>query len=253
MLRYGPFNGPGAILAHNLMNSKLAIMFMILVLSGCGDAGKSPERIRAEAAIVQAQAEKANAEADLRREEVERVKVDTETARKAQPAAVASQALVYLSLGLGVLILCAGGTLTAIAWLAKQATSVYPNSAGQYPVIVRRSWNGVIVHDPNRAIGPTTIYTAQDLLPMLAARAGLVSPDARCAGQGHSEGAQLQIASQAQAVALAAAATRRGNDEAQQAIQLARHVAGDGAPLALPPVRVIRDTAAVEAMLMEAE
>jgi hypothetical protein len=196
-----------------------------------------------ERQIVQAQADKA--------------RTDAEAARNALPAATLRNALIYTGTGTGVLVLAVGCAFAAVAWLNKHATSVYPNSAGMYPVIVKRSWNGVtIIHDPNRALGPTTIYTTPGPANLLLKKAEQ-KPAAQFPMAG-SEGAMLQLATQAQAIGLVAAATRNNHgDESnmRQAGQLAQTLISRPAICApLPPVRVSSlEASRVERLLLESD
>lgn len=195
-----------------------------------------------ERQVVEAQAEKAWVEA--------------EAARHALPAAALRNMLMYTGVGVGTLVVVVGSAFALVAWLNKRATSVYPNSAGMYPVIVRRAWNGVtIVHDPNRAMGPTTIYTTPSPMGLLLdKKAALPSAHFPAAG---SEGSLLQLATQAQAIGLVAAATRKsgGEDSARHAEQLAQALINRPAISApLPTVRPSpMEVSHVERLLIEGD
>jgi hypothetical protein len=183
--------------------------------------------------------------------------MEAEAMRQAVPAATLRNMLVYAGTGIGVVVLAIGSAFAVVAWLNKRATAVYPNGAGQYPVIVKRSWNGVtIVHDPNRALGPTTIYTTPSLVDVVL-RKGNQSPAAQFPASG-SEGSMLQLATQAQAIGLVAAASRnatRGGERAEQLAQtLLNRPAMPAGPIGLPPVRASSlEPSHVERLLIEAE
>ncbi len=187
-----------------------------------------------ERSILEAQADKAHAGAQAE--------------RNALPAATLRNALIYTGIGVGVLVLAVGSAFAIVAWLNKRATSVYPNCAGQYPVIVKRSWNGVtIVHDPNRALGPTTIYTTPSVVGQLLRQSQTAQAQFPQPG---SEEAVRQITTQAQAgqVMAALAHGARGNPSLQQAAADKIVHAADPKALMesaihpqLPPITVITD------------
>lgn len=205
-------------------------------------AAQDESALRAvERQIVEAQADKA--------------RVEAEAVRQALPAAALRNMLVSTAAGVGALVLAVGSAFAVVAWLNKRATTIYPDSAGMYPVIVKRSWNGVtIVHDPNRALGPTTIYTAPSLAGVLWGHKPL---PATCFPQPGSEGAMLQLSTQAQAIGLVAAATRRSASESdvRRAEQLAQALINRPAISApLPTVRPSPlEVSHVERLLLEGD
>ena len=171
------------------------------------------------------------------------------------------EAVAYVGGGLAVLVLTVGAAFALVAWLNKRATSIYPNLAGQYPLVVKRLWNGVIVHDPNRALGPTTIYTAPSLWSALFDGLLATQPEAIAQfPQPGSEQAMLQVASQANAIGVTAAANRW--PQVQIGGSGGASVRGAPGIGALPPVgrmpaiRVVDDRSAIdgfEQRLIEAE
>jgi hypothetical protein len=176
---------------------------------------------------------------------------EAEAARNALPATTLRNTLVATGIGTGTLVLVIGSALALVAWLNKRAACIYPNDAGIYPVIVRRTWNGTtIVHDPNRALGPTTIYTTPTIFNQLTAGQVATAQFPQAGG----ENAMLQLSTQAQAVSLLAATTRNQN-EAHQARQLAQNLFGRPAICApLPPVKPSSlELSHVERLLLEAE
>jgi hypothetical protein len=243
----------------------LLLAGLLVLLTACsvkaGDFELSDPVREAEATRVAMAAQDESARRAVERQiiqaQADKAKADAEAARNALPAATLRNALLYTGTGVGVLVLAVGCAFAAVAWLNKRATSIYPNSAGMYPVIVKRSWNGVtIVHDPNRALGPTTIYTTPGLAGLLLKKAES-KPAAQFPMVG-SEGAMLQLATQAQAIGLVAAATRnnRGDESnMRQAGQLAQTLINRPAICApLPPVRASAlEASHVERLLLEGD
>ncbi len=195
--------------------------------------------------------------------EADQARVEAQAAAQAQSALVVRNWLTALGVGLGGAILCVGLATALTAWVNKKACSIYPNAAGQYPVLVKPVTGGVIVHDPNRAIGPTTIYTLPNLPGAVAERAGWPLGKVQVeAPLSAGEAAHIQIASQAQAVGLMAAVTRpqgwpvSETRNTQDTLKLAQTVVGAGAGLGhLPVVRVVDDPQKIEdfGRLLEAE
>lgn len=188
--------------------------------------------------------------------QAEKAQVDAQASRNALAAITLRNVLINIGLGLSVLVLVVGSAFAAVAWLNKHATSIYPNSAGLYPVIVKRAWNGLtFVHDPNRALGSTTIYNVPGLSGLLPGQ-GVQAPDAQFP-LGGGESSLLQLATQAQAVGLMAAATRHKTDDAgaRQVGQLAEALINRPAISApMPPVRPSSlEPSHVARLLVEAE
>lgn len=155
-------------------------------------------------------------EAAAREIERQAQQAEADAAMAARPAMAARNAMAALAGGAGALVLVVGGAFALVAWLNKRATAVYPNAAGQYPVIVRRGWGWITFHDPNRGLGPAAVYKTPTMLDQLASvvlalRTGAQlerqQPEASFPAPG-SEGAMVQIASQAQAGQVAAAQNR---------------------------------------------
>ncbi|MBN1886841.1 MAG: hypothetical protein JW850_02585 [Thermoflexales bacterium] len=136
--------------------------------------------------------------------------LERQAAEAAGPALTLRNTLMAIGAGVGALVFVVGLAFAAVAWVNKRATAVYPNSAGLYPLIVRRFWNGVtIVHDGNRALGPTTIYTAPSLASGLLEAIGVRQGGAGAQfPQPGSEPAVMQITGQAQVAQIAAAQNR---------------------------------------------
>ena len=197
----------------------------------------------------------AEQEAAAAKAKADKARIDADAENDARAAAAMGKRLTYIGLGAGVLIACVGLALAAVSWVNRRANETLPNAAGLYPVIVKPVAGGVIIHDPNRAIGPTTIYTTPSLAGAAMERAGLpigqATVDAPLSG---SEGAHVQIASQAQAVQLMSAATRPqslfGVSEARKPEDTAKLItaainAGAGVAGRLPKITVISDQAQI--------
>lgn len=226
------------------MRRLILLLLAACVLAGC-ESPTLTERARATA-IAQEAAGRAAARA---------VEVQATATAAAQAAAereatagarAAAVSVMWLAAAVGLLVLCVSCAFAVGAWFTKRATTIYPNAAGQYPVITRRGFGYVAMHDPNRSLGPVTVYRTPTLLDTLAGVIGYLRsgrPPARPAitadffGDG-SETTRARIASQAQAVSALAAVTRpqgllggetrRPDDQ----VKLAQAVMGGGGMLA---------------------
>ncbi len=233
-----------------------------LIVDDSGLAWRDPQSEARAAAIAQESADMAAQRAVERRA----LELQNDVEQRAQPAAVLGKALTYTGLGLGALILAVGLAFAGVAWANKHATSIYPNAAGQYPVIVRRGFGWVTFHDPNRGLGPAAVYRTPTMLDVLASAVatvrGLAAPRPQVQASFPApadQEAMLQVASQAQAVGLMAAATRPSgilNSAAphpKEARQLVKEmVQGTGPALSgrMPAIRVIDDQAQADKLLM---
>ena len=160
------------------------------------DESTSHEKAKADSDKVSAQATVALAKA--------------KTEVEAQPAEARGKAMAYLlswaGLGAGALVLMIGLAFGIVAWVNKRATSVYPNKAGQFPVIITKGPGYVALHDPNRGLGPGAIIRTPGLIEraaygiaMARGNAPVLEPGAEYP-QTASEPAMLQIGVGAQAV-----------------------------------------------------
>lgn len=205
-----------------------------LSLAGCA-VQPSPQDYAEAQAIEQRTADEA-AQAALERAQAQ---VELHAAEDARAARTARYVLVDLGLGLGALVLLVGGALAAATWLHKQASTVYPNAAGQFPLIVQRDGltGETIVHDPSRMLGPAAIYSSQDRVRrwVRAEPAALNAPVAT------DHLTQARITSQAQAAGLLVAATRgSAAPQARPMVEaVARQAFGDQALPRMPVVEVI--------------
>jgi hypothetical protein len=151
----------------------------------------------------QADADKAKAGAAV-------VMAQAETEQNAQGAALAGKSTLYLlsyaGLGVASMVLVIGLAFGVSAWVGKRATSVYPNKAGQFPVIVTKGPGYVALHDPNRGLGPGSVIRTPGLVERLAYSLALARGQAPMLEPGAtypetaSEQSMLQIGVGAQAV-----------------------------------------------------
>lgn len=166
------------------------------------------ERIRAkiasEARIVEAQADDARASAD-------KARVDAIAYQASAPVRAWVWQGVLVSGGIAASVLMLGSACTLVLWLMKRATLIYPTASGQWPLTVRRYFGGTIIHDANRAIGPSSVYHApswweRGLLRLTRGRLQLTEPQAWHALPA-SETTMLQVARTAQQMAAVVAAS----------------------------------------------
>lgn len=206
----------------------------ILVLGACAPTPQDyaeAERVQQETADAAAAAAQARAA----------YAVEIEAAERTLPARVARDAMIQTALGvagaLGLIVLAVGCSAALAAWMSVRASIVYPNAAGQYPIVVRH--NGTtgqtMVYDPSRALGPVAVIQTPNR--MQARIAGGEPRVALPVGTDHRT--QTQITTQAQAAGLIVAATRK--DANPQGRALAEPVVrqafgGDALPPAVPDV-----------------
>ncbi|MBN1887110.1 MAG: hypothetical protein JW850_03940 [Thermoflexales bacterium] len=188
--------------------------------------------------------------------ERETLRAKAEAEWVAMPAQALGRALAYTGGGLFVLVLAVGLAFGAAAWVMRRATSIYPNTQGQYPVMVSRGFGWVTYHDPSRGLGAGAVYRVPTVLDVAAQALALLrgQPAPRPALTAEypangSEGAMVQVASQAAAVGLMAAATRPAGIlggqmvDRKEARELAqRAISGETSTAGrMPEVRIIQD------------
>lgn len=184
--------------------------------------------------------------------QADKEKVEAEATKQAQTWLVWRNRLIAGGIGLGVLLLCVGVASAAVKWLDKEASSIRPNQQGIYPVVVKNFRGGVVVHDPNRAIGPTTIYTLPGMVENMAHAANLQLAQPGVSSPMDNEQAQLQITSQAQAIALLAAATPQKAEQRtpKETMELAKTITSRSMPQL--SVRVLDEHEGTITQLLEA-
>jgi hypothetical protein len=195
----------------------------------------------------------AQVEAEQARAIVEKAKIDAQAEQEARSAAVLGKTLTYVGTGTGILILCVGLAFAFTAWLNRKASEIHPGPDGLFPVIVKNTRNGVIVHDPNRQASGTAIYTMPSVMGVIMARAGLhLAESAAHFPQAASEDTQRQITTQAQAVQLMSAATPRSfltttlEHKPNENLQLVQKAMGNLGTLRAPTVHIIDDPQRIE-------
>lgn len=172
----------------------------------------------------------------------EQTRAELAAAQQLQPANLIAGWLLRIGGAAAVAILLIGVASTVVIYLRRKAQLVYPNAAGQYPLLYINTTGGVTIQDPNRAFGPTTsIRTVNRRGGALPVTAAANTPE------------QLQITTQAQAVQFARAAHTGRTDhttsrmrEANSPQLQAPSFANDGgthyinhAPLRMPEVQIM--------------
>ena len=205
----------------------------IVVMASCAPSQQDyadADRIR------QQTADEAAAAAQRRQAEA----VEIEAAQRALPARVARDAMLQGAIGLagalGLMVLLVGGAAAVVAWLNVRASVVYPNRAGQYPVVVKH--NGVtgqtLVYDPSRAVGPVAVISAPNIVQQRLLGSG-ESVAALPIGTDHET--QARITTQAQAANVIVAATRNGAESSDRMMTqrvVSAAFSSGGLPLAVP-------------------
>jgi hypothetical protein len=116
----------------------------------------------ARASQAEAEADKAWTDANT-----SRASASATIARKMVEEEIRMGAVTVLVIGLvGCILLLGFFTSTGVGnWIRIRLSSVYPNAQGIFPVLIRqvesRGQRFIIAHDPNRQLGPTTIYHIQ--------------------------------------------------------------------------------------------
>lgn len=219
----------------------VVVAIVAVLLVGC--ASKPTPQDLAEAQRIRQQTADAAAAAAQQRQAAA---VEIQAAEATLPARVARDAMFQTAIGvagaLGLIILAVGGSSAVAAWLNVRASVVYPNGAGQYPIVVKHSGltGQTMVYDPSRALGPVAVVTAPN-----AVQRRLVGGEPIASlpiGTDHQT--QARITTQAQAANLLVAATRKNADPSGRAMTQPV-VAGAFSSAALPP-------AVPEPMLLEA-
>ncbi len=197
------------------MRRWVVVVVAVLLLAGCASE-PTPQDVAEAQRMRQETADAAAAAAQQR----QAVAVEIEAAQRTLPARVARDALIQLAVGiagaLGLGVLVVGGAAVLIEALRVRASVVYPNAAGQYPIVVRHSaiTGQTVVYDPSRALGPVGVIQTPN---RIAARLANVEPRVSLpVGTDHRT--QAQITTQAQAAGLIVAATREGADPSGRAM-----------------------------------
>jgi len=171
-----------------------------------------------------------------------RIAIETQ---RLQTAAKIQHLKIALSYSLAAILLAglaAGLGLTAwTAWRRSQL--IQPHPTGLFPIIRERTGRQTYYHDPNRQLTGTTTYTPG---PAGIQMQQILTPGA--------ETEQLQIATQAQAVQIAVAATRtaQNNPTPNAAQRLIDHITQTHPIPPLPTITTLDETIPEEHQLLTA-
>lgn len=127
----------------------------------------------------------------------EQTRTELAAAQQLQPANLIAGWLLRIGGAAAIAILLIGVASTVVIYLRRKAQLVYPNAAGQYPLLYINTTGGVTIQDPNRAFGPTTTIRTANRQGGATANNFAVTPA--------NTSEQLQITTQAQAVQFARA------------------------------------------------
>lgn len=83
--------------------------------------------------------------------------IEIDRARATTPAVVVLTYVIGGAAALGLGLLIVGGAGAFVFWLSTRARIVYPGADGQMPIIITPTLSGEVIHDPNRAIGASTM------------------------------------------------------------------------------------------------
>jgi len=142
-------------------------------------------------------------------EEARAAELRNDTYARTQDARVTALTVVFVGGALILVGLAVGLTYAAITKAVTSARTIYPNQAGQMPLvrIAGPGWSGYL--DPNRSPGAVTILKSPPAVPRLAARViGELPPPQVLTPLPVSEPATVQVAAQATALGMTAGATR---------------------------------------------
>lgn len=197
-----------------------------------------------------------------------KARTDAQAAEKSLPAAILRNALSFVGVGTGILVVTVGSAFALVAWLNKRATSVYPDSSGQYPIFVYKGLGWRAFHDPNRSLGPAAAYHTPTWLDQALHAAAAIAVTIRTGQppallspkpqgdfpQAGSEDTMERITARHQAVQLMAGATRgaAADQVHEQVSTIAARlvtpssVLGESGQPALPAVTYLTDPREIE-------
>ncbi|HEY4691111.1 MAG TPA: hypothetical protein VIK33_17505 [Anaerolineae bacterium] len=149
----------------------------------------------------QARAEQERARAAAERSQAAEAQTRADALRAALPSLTLSFRFVAIGIGTGLAVLLIGGSLAAVCWFNVRARVIYPNSAGQWPIVIERKFGGALwLVDTARGLGPVTqVDCDQATMPLPA-----------------SEATALQIATQAQAATAMIGIARQSDTPAER-------------------------------------
>ena len=182
----------------------VAALLLGLNLSGVVER-QSAEVLAAIAKQEQAKADKLQAEADITRQSAEQARIETEAKRQALPEIAASLRWYALSGGIAFAVLAVGLAWSAVVFAMMRAQTIYPDRAGQWPILVSRKWDGsLLIADTSRSLSPV----------LRIDRAGNVTALIES-----GELSALQLATQAQASGAMVAIARGGQQPADAIVE----------------------------------
>ena len=137
-------------------------------------------------------------------EEIKRTQAST-------PGVVMLTYVLYGAAGLGGGILIIGAAFGIVFWLSTRARIVYPGADGQMPIIITPTLSGEVIHDPNRAIGASTMTALPSAVQAVKAlAAGETMPLPVTVTPVADAALQMAVNRDHQRVQLVSAATRKG-------------------------------------------
>jgi len=182
----------------------VAALLLGLNLSGVVER-QSADVLAAIAKQEQAKADKLQAEADITRQSAEQARLETEAKRQALPEFAASLRWYALSGGIAFAVLAVGLAWAAVTFAQTRAQCVYPDRAGQWPILVSRKWDGsLLIADTSRSLSPVLRIDRQGNVTALIET---------------SELSGLQLATQAQASGAMVAIARGGQQPADAIVE----------------------------------
>ncbi len=130
-----------------------------------------------------------------------------------------------VTFALFVISLLVYGGFWGASWLRKQATTIYPDSAGFYPLIKERFRDHLVIVDPNRALNPATVVSLAEAKAITIMQIGS-DPATQAKITGHAQ------------VGQAIRAASSGMATLQTSQSLTQQVQSEVLSPALPPVQV---------------
>lgn len=192
------------IIGGLIMFAIVAALLIGLNLSRLADR-QAPDIRAAIAKQEQAKADELQAEADIMRQSAEQARLDTEAKRQALPELTASVRWYALGGAIAFAVLAVGLAWAAVTYARTRAQCVYPDARGQWPILIDRRWDGVLlIADTSRNLSPVM------QIDRVGNVAALIEP---------TELSALQLATQAQASGAMVAIARGGNQSAGKVIE----------------------------------
>jgi hypothetical protein len=182
----------------------VAALLLGLNLSGVVER-LSSEVLAAIAEQERAKADKLRADAELAQQSAEQARIETEAKQQALPEIAASKRWYALGGGIAFAVLAVGLAWAAVTYAQTRAQCVYPDRAGQWPILITRRWDGaVLIADTSRSLSPVLRIDWQGNVTALIET---------------SELSALQLATQAQASGAMVAIARGGQQPAEGIIE----------------------------------